>query len=74
MEIYKQVLNMLDFLYMEQDQNQSSPISPNDNQYKINQSILLDEMDHTKLGSTVSKQNAFRYSVCSCYFPVATGY
>lgn len=55
MEIYRHVLNMLDSLYNEQNQNQTSSIVPYDDNYRTNQSILLDGMDQTKLGSTVGK-------------------
>lgn len=55
MEIYKHVLNMLDYLYMEQNQHTSSQLPyNNDNNYKANQSILVDGMDQSKLGSIVS--------------------
>lgn len=53
MEIYKHVLNMLDALYMDQNQNQTVPNTSYLNSYNTNQSILLDGMDNTKLGSTV---------------------
>lgn len=54
MEIYKHVLNMLDCLYTEQNQNQTSPSLFFNIQYTTNQSLLLDGMDQTKLGGTVS--------------------
>lgn len=54
MEIYKHVLNMLDSLYTEDNQNQTPSNLFYDNQYTTNQSLLLDGLDQTKLGSTVS--------------------
>lgn len=54
MEIYKHVLNMLDSLFMEENQNQTTTNVSYDNQYTTNHSILLGGLDQTQLGSAVS--------------------
>lgn len=78
MEIYKHVLNMLDSLYMEENQNQTITNLPHDNQYTTKQSILLGGLDQIQLGSAVTcfiifstkliKHPVFRYNKLSMKF------
>lgn len=53
MEIYKQILNMLDTLYMDQNQNQVANASQCE-LYSSAHSILLNDMDQSHVGPVVS--------------------
>ncbi|KAJ8971740.1 hypothetical protein NQ314_000553 [Rhamnusium bicolor] len=54
MKIYKQVLNMLDCLYVEQSKNQAPNIIQ-DRYYTTTQAILLDGLDQSHVGSEMQQ-------------------